>query len=135
MGMVAVRRQVVGVWTRPTRFKSTRQALLLQDYVIKGKNEKSGSVVSVAGGYLRNFLMPRNVAVAATKRNVAAFLKRGPDTREPRRIGYKQDLISFQPSHKQPLEAEELFAKLEEVVHPPPWRLTNKMRGPMNRYR
>lgn len=50
---------------------ATRQAILLKDTVLKGRTERAGSVVAVAGGHLRNYLYPRGVAVHATPENLA----------------------------------------------------------------
>ena len=52
---------------------ATRQALLLKDAVLKGRTERAGAVVTVAGGHLRNYLYPRGVAVPATPENLARY--------------------------------------------------------------
>ena len=52
---------------------ATRQALLLKDTVLKGRTERAGAVVTVAGGHLRNYLYPRGVAVPATPENLARY--------------------------------------------------------------
>jgi large subunit ribosomal protein L9 len=49
------------------------QAILLQD--VESLGEK-GNVVDVSDGYLRNFLVPRKLAEAATKGSIAAAAKR-----------------------------------------------------------
>ena len=52
---------------------ATRQALLLKDTILKGRTERAGAVVTVAGGHLRNYLYPRGVAVPATPENLARY--------------------------------------------------------------
>ena len=52
---------------------ATRQALLLKDAILKGRTERAGAVVTVAGGHLRNYLYPRGVAVPATPENLARY--------------------------------------------------------------
>lgn len=52
---------------------ATRRALLLRDFELKGKAVAAGDVVVVAAGYLRNYLLPRNIAVPATERNLREF--------------------------------------------------------------
>jgi large subunit ribosomal protein L9 len=49
------------------------QAILLQDVETLGEK---GAVVDVSPGYLRNFLMPRKLAEAATKGSIEAATKR-----------------------------------------------------------
>lgn len=49
------------------------QAILLED--VESLGEK-GAVVDVSAGYLRNFLLPRNLAEAATKGSIEAAAKR-----------------------------------------------------------
>src|SRR3712207_4264820 len=49
------------------------QAILLQDHETLGER---GSVVDVSKGYLRNYLIPRNLAQPATKGAIAAAAKR-----------------------------------------------------------
>ena len=49
------------------------QAILLQDVETLGEK---GAVVDVSSGYLRNFLMPRKLAEAATKGSIEAASKR-----------------------------------------------------------
>lgn len=114
---------------------ATRSALLLEDFIIKGKKERSGAIVKVAGGYLRNCLMPKNIAVPATKRNIAAFHETKGVVEPPRTMGPNNELITYQPSHKQDLETEELFQRFEDTILPPKKPLSTKYRGPMNRYR
>ena len=55
---------------------ATRQAILLRDFVLKGRTEPSGSVVTVSAGYLRNFMFPRQIAIPATRANLAAAAAR-----------------------------------------------------------
>ena len=45
------------------RRQRSTQALLLRDFVIGGRTEPSGSIVTVSAGYLRNYLLPRDIAV------------------------------------------------------------------------
>ena len=52
---------------------ATRQAILLRDFVLKGRTEPSGSVVTVSAGYLRNFMFPRQIAIPATRANLADY--------------------------------------------------------------
>src|SRR5579863_10140270 len=49
------------------------QAILLQDVETLGEK---GTVVDVSSGYLRNFLMPRKLAQAATKGSIEAAQRR-----------------------------------------------------------
>ena len=63
-------RRAVAFARRPL---ATRQALLLKDTVLKGRTERAGAVVTVAGGHLRNYLYPRGVAVPATPENLARY--------------------------------------------------------------
>lgn len=55
------------------RTLATRRAVLLRDFELKGKVVAAGDVVVVAAGYLRNYLLPRNIAVPATERNLLEF--------------------------------------------------------------
>ena len=61
---------------------ATRQALLLKDAVLKGRTERAGAVVTVAGGHLRNYLYPRGVAVPATPENLAAWEQPDAEARD-----------------------------------------------------
>jgi large subunit ribosomal protein L9 len=49
------------------------QAILLEDVETLGER---GAVVDVSAGYLRNYLMPRNLAEAATKGSIEAASRR-----------------------------------------------------------
>ena len=69
---VMLRRAAHHVWIA-RRPLATRQALLLKDAVLKGRTERAGAVVTVAGGHLRNYLYPRGVAVPATPENLARY--------------------------------------------------------------
>ena len=69
---VMLRRAALHAWMA-RRPLATRQALLLKDAVLKGRTERAGAVVTVAGGHLRNYLYPRGVAVPATPENLARY--------------------------------------------------------------
>jgi large subunit ribosomal protein L9 len=66
--------------------------VILQEDV--DKLGKSGELVTVADGYARNFLIPRNLAVRATTRNLAELEhhRRVAEQRRARRIKLAGDL-------------------------------------------
>lgn len=63
---------------------------------------KMGDVVNVRPGYARNFLLPKKVALRATKENIAHFEKE------------KEVLVSLNAKHKD--EAEVLAKRLEGTI-------------------
>jgi len=131
-------RQMMGCLGRTRSFATVRSALLLKNFKVKGTEEKAGAVVNVAGGYLRNYLVPNNIAVPATKRNVDLYAEDNsyfePRFKAPTHR-YVNEKITFRPVHKTDRDVETLFQNFEDVVNPPKKKLSNKYRGPMNRYR
>ncbi|KAJ1445930.1 hypothetical protein M885DRAFT_578406 [Pelagophyceae sp. CCMP2097] len=59
---------------RARDFGVMRDIIMLQDYSIKGVDTPQGTLSAVKGGYLRNFLMPRGIAVLATPKNREKYL-------------------------------------------------------------
>lgn len=95
---------------------ASRPVILLKDFTIKGKEEPAGSIVSVTRGYMRNYLLPRNIAVAATPRNRAYYAKveaAEGEAAEPRNV-------TVIPVARQPYSIEENVQKFHETINPPP---------------
>ena len=110
------------------RFGVSRDAVLLRDYTFKGKEEKAGSVVSVKAGYLRNFLLPQQIALPATPTNLEKYA--GRDPRLPGAL--TTDQLTVKPSarsKKKLVEINELYdkevaphiAKVEQYSKDHPW--------------
>lgn len=74
------------------------KVILKKDFDSLGK---AGDIVEVKQGYARNFLIPSNLAIAATPSNLLSF-------REEKKLSEKREL-------KGKKEAELLAAKLEKI--------------------
>jgi len=75
------------------------KVILIRD--VEGLGER-GSVVSVARGFARNYLIPRNLAKEATERTLSAF--------------QKEQHLDERRLEREQLTAEELASKLSGVV-------------------
>lgn len=59
--------------SEPGRGRTDMKVILQQD--VSGQGKK-GSLVNVSDGYARNYLLPRNLAIAATEENVKVLKQR-----------------------------------------------------------
>ncbi|KAJ8601267.1 hypothetical protein CTAYLR_003290 [Chrysophaeum taylorii] len=110
---------------------ATRRALLLREFEIKGRQEPKGAVVDVAAGYLRNYLMPRNIAVIATTRNIAAAAAADTaaaslDPLPPRTVV---------PVARRPYSEEDNLDKYHKGINPPPYQEPKPRKGPFRKRR
>lgn len=98
----------------PHAHLATRRAILLRDFELKGRTEPAGTIVDVAGGYLRNYLLPRSIAVAATRSNVLKYGKTAPEPTRSRNIDK-----TIVPSARSEWSPEESARKFTESIHAP----------------